>query len=285
MSQTTDSQNNNHIARGAGPQGIAYAWCHKDAIWKIRKGFDATTYLDQALAVYMVHSELASDAQGSTYQATRRKIAERAGVSVRRVTEIHKTLRNLNLLTWEQQFVFGTQELGENRYTLLMCCTPCPTSGTERKRENCTVVEQSSEESCEERLNDATGVTAPVNATPRLSAHRSGEAYEEQLMGRLRGLLGEDEMARAGGNWRANWVRRHPNLVESGLNELQQKVKESERGYADPIRNRAAWLVDWLMRINKEQKERLVKPRNFIDRNAGTFNEGRNTDGLSRKVR
>ena len=86
----------------------------------------------------------------------------------------------------------------------------------------------------EKRLIDATK-----------SSHRQ-TASEKQLMARLRNILGEGEMARAGGNWRENWVRKHPGLVERGLNELELKIKEGNQ-----IHNPAAYLVDLLKRWKK----------------------------------
>jgi len=84
----------------------------------------------------------------------------------------------------------------------------------------------------EKRLNDATE-----------SNHRQTASKEKELMGRLRGLLGEGEMKRAGGNWRENWVRKRPALVERGLNELELQIKEGKQ-----IHNSAAYLVDLLKR-------------------------------------
>ena len=62
-------------------------------------------------------------------------------------------------------------------------------------------------------------------------------------MGRLREALGEDEMARAGGHWRANWVRKFPSLVDRGLADLTVQIREGKQ-----IANRGAWLQDLLNR-------------------------------------
>ncbi len=99
-----------------------------------------------------------------------------------------------------------------------------------------------------ERLNDAKPaskhkVTQRPDNSP-LSAHRISAGNEKELMRRLRILLGNDEMARAGGNWRVAWVRPFPNLVESALNDLDTQIKEGKT-----IHNRAAWLVDLLKRF------------------------------------
>lgn len=129
--------------RGPGPDGEPYAWMHKATLWKIRNGFDDTSYLDQALAVYTVLCELASDAHASSFMAVRRKIAERAGVSVRRVSEIHLRFRALMILDWKQQQIEGTLELGANLYTLLRPGIPCTTLSRDGNSENCTVVKES----------------------------------------------------------------------------------------------------------------------------------------------
>ena len=130
-----------------------WCWQTKAALWLIRAAFDESTFLDQALAVYLVLCELASDEQSETFAATRRKIAERSGVSIRRVSEILARFKLLTLLDWKQNFLEGTKELAPSTYTL-MCCTPCTTSCTPRSRlgtddnsGNCTVVKQSPEKS------------------------------------------------------------------------------------------------------------------------------------------
>ncbi len=133
------------------PRAIAppFAWQHKPAIWRIREAFDCTTYLDQALAVYLVLCELASDEQSETFTVSRRKIAERSGVSLRRVSDILERFKQINLLIWNQNRIEGSKELGHSTYTL-MSSPACTTSGTDSTRlgtngksENCTVNEQS----------------------------------------------------------------------------------------------------------------------------------------------
>jgi len=126
-----------------------FAWLAKAALWRIRDAFDESTFLDQSLAVYWILAELASDAQSATFIASRRRIAERSGVSVRRVAEILARFKSLKLLAWKQNHLVGTKELAPSTYTLTSC-TPSTTLGTpsirlggERKTENCTVVEES----------------------------------------------------------------------------------------------------------------------------------------------
>jgi hypothetical protein len=136
-----------------------FCWQTKAAIWRIREAFDESKFLDQALAVYLVLTELASDAQSPTFDAKRRKIAERSGVSMRRVSEILARFKNLSLVDWKQNFIEGTKELAASSYTLTPCMsstTPCMSStrlGREQFSENCTVVKESPKESPEKSLN------------------------------------------------------------------------------------------------------------------------------------
>ncbi len=128
-------------------------------------------------------------------------------------------------------------------------------------------------------------------------------------MARLRTLLGEDEMARAGGNWRENWVRKHPALVERGLNDLDCEIKEGR-----DKNNRGAWLVDLLKRWKDGKRSAptiKTNPRNAgltetaadktadvlavlaarernprygrapVDRNAGTLNNSADYAGIT----
>ena len=119
-----------------------FCWQSKAALWRIREAFDESTFLDQALAVYSILCELASDEQSANFTATRRKIAERSGVCVRRVSEILARLKPLNLLDWKQNFLDGTKELAPSTYTL-MSCTPRIRLGTNRFSDNCTVNKKS----------------------------------------------------------------------------------------------------------------------------------------------
>ncbi len=127
-----------------------FCWQSKTALRRIREAFDESTYLDQALAVYLAHTELASDEQAPTYTRPIRRVSEMSGVCMTRVKVIHKRLHALKLLDWKQNHIDGTSELANSTYTLLTLDTPCPTSGTPRTRlgknakcQNCLVVEES----------------------------------------------------------------------------------------------------------------------------------------------
>jgi hypothetical protein len=142
-----------------------FLWLSKAAIRRVRDAFDDTTFLDQANAVYMSLCELASDAQSETFTARKRTIAERSGVSLRRVGDILDIFKATGLVTWTQNRSTGTKELLPSTYTLLGLCIPDTTSGTdstrlcrEAKRENCReseeCTEQRSEESIEHSLSE-----------------------------------------------------------------------------------------------------------------------------------
>lgn len=73
---------------------------------------------------------------------------------------------------------------------------------------------------------------------------------EKDLMGRLRERLGDDEMARSGGHWLENHVRKHGELVARALAELDCITKE--RGVRN---NPAAWLEDIIKRWALPTKE------------------------------
>lgn len=137
-----------------------FCWQSKPSLRVIREAFDDSTFLDQGLAVYLTHSELASDEQSATYTATRRKISMRSGVSITRVRVINDKLRALRLLDWKQNKIEGTAELSANTYTLLdTACptldTPRPRLGKKLKSHPCPDIEESPEESPEKSKKKA----------------------------------------------------------------------------------------------------------------------------------
>ena len=94
------------------------------------------------------------------------------------------------------------------------------------------------------RLNDAASSDAGQPSKGRNDNRSSFRRFRENdIMKRLRTLLGEDEMDRAGGHWLKDWVRVHPNLLGRALDELEFKIREGQS-----FRNRAAWLEDLLKR-------------------------------------
>lgn len=78
------------------------------------------------------------------------------------------------------------------------------------------------------RLNDAdTSLTIePPSANGTVTRSSLIRSREKELMGELRRVLGEDEMARCGGHWRSDHVRRHPDLVSRALCEVDRMKKE-----------------------------------------------------------
>lgn len=131
-----------------------------------------------------------------------------------------------------------------------------PTDKQRTPNDPATINEEGKQVKPARAINDEPQPPAPVNGN-RSSVHRS---VEERLMQELRELLGEDEMARAGGNWRVNWVRKKPDLVRSGIDEMRLRLRE---GFL--IENRAAWLVDLLQRWSaplamKCPSPQVVKP-------------------------
>lgn len=79
-----------------------------------------------------------------------------------------------------------------------------------------------------------------------LNGNRSSlnRSKEDVLMGRLRNALGEDEMARAGGHWRVDHVRAHPDLLDRALSEVERMIREGEQ-FSE---NAAACLEDLVKR-------------------------------------
>lgn len=86
----------------------------------------------------------------------------------------------------------------------------------------------------------------PNEKPPHLNGNRSSinRSKEDVLMGRLRHALGEDEMARAGGHWRVDHVRAHPDLLDRALAEVERMIREGEQ-FSE---NAAACLEDLVKR-------------------------------------
>jgi hypothetical protein len=102
---------------------------------------------------------LASDAQAEQFTASKAQIAQRAGVSYRKVADVLSLLVRLGLVEAVENMVAGTKERGPNTYTLgTVCTTPgteCLRLGTAAKTDPCrdsekNVSEESREESSEE---------------------------------------------------------------------------------------------------------------------------------------
>jgi hypothetical protein len=233
-----------------------FAWLAKSALWRIRDAFDESTFLDQSLAVYLILAELASDAQSATFTASRRRIAERSGVSVRRVAEILARFKALSLLAWKQNHLVGTKELAPSTYTLTSC-TPSTTLGTpstrlgrERKTENCTVLEESPIKNLSEESPNG------ESRTPRL-------------------------------------LNLEPWKLDKDKERLEKQIR-AEREKSNPDQDiLAAWRAE-LKTINDELRRRGKSARPVTatddaparrhgsgpDRNAGTYNAAHQVEGL-----
>jgi len=83
--------------------------------------------------------------------------------------------------------------------------------------------------------NEISGITDEDRLTRRTLAR---QLTEVELMRELEKLLGADEMARAGGHWRVDHVRRHPGLLQRCMIDLRELV---DAGWTFRT-NRAAWL-------------------------------------------
>lgn len=163
----TASKSSRRHATKEGP----FTWQAKAALRRIRETFDSLTFLDQAIAVYVTLTEFASDAQAETFTRRRREIAERSGVSLRRVQDILKLLKSAELVDWHQnQGASGKQELSPSTYTLCsVCTTPVQTEHDlvqNAKNGNCTVVQESLEQSLEQSQKKRVRKTRKTPRTP-----------------------------------------------------------------------------------------------------------------------
>lgn len=213
-----------------------YCWQSKPALWRIRESFDESTFLDQSIAVYTILTELASDAQSDTFTATRRKIAERSGVSVRRVSEIIMRLRELKLVDWKQNFLAGTKELAPSTYTLMSCqasttpSTPCTRLCTDVFSEICTVEEESNKESPKESNKRTASFMKPSIeeisryaleiGLPILEAEKFRDHYQSN--GWMAGRVKMTDWRASIRNWKRNYESRNtnggkPNSRNTGL--------------------------------------------------------------------
>jgi hypothetical protein len=137
-----------------------YLWIEKPSVRRIREAFEHTTFLDQALAVYLALCELASDRESPTFTESKRNISARSGVKERRAAEILNRFKAIGLLSWTQNTISGTKELGPNTYSLLggkkgekpPPRTQCTTYGKNRKRENCRDIEEQEKNSLKNPL-------------------------------------------------------------------------------------------------------------------------------------
>jgi len=152
--------------RGSGPaDDRPWCWQEKDVIRRIRDAWDDKTYLDQALALYLILTEKASDKQSATFEVSKRELAAKSGVSLRRVTTILSEFKSLGVFSWTTNRAHGAKELLPNTYTLMLG-TGCTRLGTERFRDNCAVKKESLEESLEKSFEPRPNRTKATQQTP-----------------------------------------------------------------------------------------------------------------------
>ena len=89
-----------------------YCWQNRNLLRRIRTRLENSA---SALLVYVALSEIASEEKGaSTFQATQRTIADRAGVSRRTVQTFLPELARIGVIRIEKR-----DDHGDDRYTLL----------------------------------------------------------------------------------------------------------------------------------------------------------------------
>lgn len=99
----------------------------------------------------------------------------------------------------------------------------------------------------EDQKADFAGVLAvPESGTPSLNVQRLNASSKKQLnvercppvpdsgteaelMACIGAVVGQEDMAFWGGDWRANWVRKHPRAVRSALGEFREKWRNGWR--------------------------------------------------------
>ena len=236
------------------------SWKAINAAWNVR----TLSCSEKCVLVCMANHANASE--GDLTFVSQETIAGECGLverSVRRIQEKLKTKGHISLAesrgraTGTARFSFfvhpltpdnGDSDTGQSQPPDRTTATATPDNGD---TPNITRYNQV----YPKRLTDAQGATDGATQPAAGFAHRLSPAFEKEMMARIRALLGQDEMARAGGNWRENWIRKHPAIVQSALNDLDQKLKEVNAGIARPIENRGAWLMDLCKRFKSEKTQ------------------------------
>jgi hypothetical protein len=135
----------------------------------IRQAFDNRSFLADALAVYLCFTEIASDEQAETFQRTRRKIAERSGVSLRQFDRVLVILISISLVHRQRNTIPGSKELAESTYTLRPVCTTPRMAGARLRQSQSravgTVKEQSSKNVTEKTETKARFQTGQVDVS------------------------------------------------------------------------------------------------------------------------
>jgi hypothetical protein len=218
--------------RGTASVEKPFIWQAKAALRRIRDAFDHLAFLNQAIAVYVTLTEFASDTHSEIFTRRRREIAERSGVSLRRVQIILNIFKKIGVVTWKQnQGAGGTEELAPSTYTLCSVCpTQCtgnPTLGKTQKRQNCTVHKQSPEES----PNNSDKASVPTK-TNKLSAR------QKELADRFEATLG-NQWTNDAGKW-IDRIKSAPDKCGRVIAEVEcavreDRIKTSPAQYAEQI--------------------------------------------------
>jgi hypothetical protein len=88
-----------------------------------------------------------------------------------------------------------------------------------------------------------------VTAIKQLSSEQLTREDEAEAMDLLRSFVGDEDVKLWGGDWRKNWLRRHPRAFTAALRTL---IEESRSGWA-PRRSRGAALKDLTRRYADER--------------------------------
>lgn len=121
--------------RPRSPKDGPFCWASKGVLRLIRQALDDSSCLDQALALYLAHCEVASDEQSPVYDVLLRKLAQMSGVSISQVKVLHPKFEAMGILGWTQNHIEGTKEKAASTFTLYPppACTR-PTSAPGKRR-------------------------------------------------------------------------------------------------------------------------------------------------------
>ncbi len=76
-----------------------FCWQSKEALRHIREVFDQSRDVSSALSVYLALSEVASNSAAAAFTTTQADLAQRAGLSVRKVADVLKKMAAVKLVS------------------------------------------------------------------------------------------------------------------------------------------------------------------------------------------
>ena len=164
-----------------------FLWMGKFDLRRIADACDSRADRAHVFAVYLALAWFASDRQSETFSETKSKIAERAGLSYRKTSDVLNLLARLGVVGVSESFIHGTKERGPNTYTLGTAClrssTPCLRLGTASNSDLPRLVEESLEESLEHLApNGAKGGAKPDKQTTKPSKPRERNPLLDALV-------------------------------------------------------------------------------------------------------